>query len=244
MMAAPPLPQALAQSWPSARSFALGPFTIRSGMGGGKRVSAGSLTCAQWQPDDLIVAEGAMRDLGQTPLFVIWPDRPAQGAFDQALAQRGYDKVDPCMGYIACIADILIQNVDISNTYSVWPPLAICDDLWQSAGITAARRAVMARAQGAKTAILARYGDDPAGVCFAAIVGKTAMVHAIEVMPQHRRQGSAQKLIHRAAIWAQQQGAVNLGLVVTVSNTPACALYAKIGMQVWGTYHYRQLRQE
>lgn len=244
MTAAPPLPQALAQSWPSARSFALGPFTIHSGMGGGKRVSAASLIQTPWRADDLMAAEGAMRDLGQTPLFVIWPDRPAQGAFDQALAQRGYDMVDPCIGYIAPIAEILSQSVDISTTYPTWPPLAICDDLWQSAGITAARRAVMARAQGAKTAILVRCGDDPAGVCFAALVGKTAMLHAIEVMPQHRRQGSAQKLIHRAAIWAQQQGAVNLGLVVTVSNTPARALYAKMGMQVWGTYHYRQLQQE
>jgi len=243
-MMAPPLPEALARSWPSARSFALGPFAICSGMGGGKRVSAGSLTCAQWQPDDLIAAEGAMRDLGQTPLFVIWPHMPAQADFDQALAQRGYDKVDPCTGYIASIAEILKQDVDISTTYCVWPPLAICDDLWQSAGITAARRAVMARARGAKTAIMVRGGDHLAGVCFVAVVGDTAMLHAAEVAPDQRRQGFAQKMVARAAVWAAQQGAVNLGLVVTVSNTPARALYAKMGMRVWGAYHYRQLRQE
>jgi N-acetylglutamate synthase len=235
------LAHALAQSWPSARSFDVGPFTLRDGQGGGKRVSAASLTRGDYSAAALDQAEDAMRALGQAPLFVIWPDTPEQAQFDAALAARGYRLIDPCLGYIAPIAQILAHGLDAAQSYAHWPPLALCNDLWQASDIGPARRTIMARVKGPKAVIMARQSDDIAGVCFAAVVGQTAMIHATHVAPNHRRQGSAQKLMQRAAIWAAAQGAVNLGLVVTTENTPARALYDKLGMRVWAGYHYRQL---
>lgn len=256
-MKARDLAYALESSWPCARRFDVGPFTLRDGQGGGKRVSAASLTNADFSHADIIAAEVAMRALGQLPLFIIWPDTPAQASFDRGfdtgfdrgLAARGYRLIDPCVGYIAPIAGILTQTAAVldsyapsyTQSYAHWPPLAVCNDLWQAAGVGPARRAVMGRALGPKTAVMTRQGDDITGVCFAALVGDTAMLHGIEVAPSHRRQGFAQKLLHCAAMWAQGQGAVNIGLVVTQVNTPARALYEKLGMQVWGAYHYRQL---
>lgn len=244
MKTANALPDALDASWPSARYQPLGPFTLREGAGGGKRVSAASLHGADFTQNDIAAAILAMREMAQPPLFAIWPQQKGNEALDKALAARGFDVVDPCIGYHAPISDILAKIHDRSGTYTQWPALAICDELWQSAGVSAPRRAVMARAKGPKCAIMVRHGDAVAGVCFVAMAtGGTAMVHAIEVAAPFRRQGSAQKLLGRAASWAQGCGAVNLGLVVTLGNGPACALYAKLGMQEWGRYHYR-LQQE
>jgi ribosomal protein S18 acetylase RimI-like enzyme len=65
------------------------------------------------------------------------------------------------------------------------------------------------------------------------------MVHALDVRDSHRRQGLGKNLLHAAANWAADQGATRLSLVVTRQNTAARALYARLGMEVVGQYHYR-----
>lgn len=229
-------------TWPCARAFTLGPFLLRDGQGGGKRVSAASLAAQGWGDADIPRAETAMRDMGQPPLFAIWPDMAGHLALDAALAQRGYEIIDPCVVYHGQIDAILETAFDMSKTYPHWPPLAIGLDIWQQAGIGPARVAVMGRARGTKTAVLARRGDDAAGICFVAIAQDWAMLHALEVAAQHRRQGCAQNIIARAAHWARAEGAVHLGLVVTKANHAARALYEKLGMAQIGRYHYRQFR--
>jgi GNAT superfamily N-acetyltransferase len=233
------LADALQATWPPARSFDIGPFTLRGGEGGGKRVSAASVH-APFTGADLDAAEGAMRAIGQSPLFAIWPEGGDFG-LDAALAQRGYDIVDPVVGYGADAQDILRRDTEISHTYPHWPPLAITREVWAEAGIGPARLDVMARAAGPKTAILVRHGDHPAGVCFVAIASDHAMIHALEVLSDYRRMGLAQRLITRAALWATSFGAAHLSLVVTRVNAPARALYARMGMAEIGQYHYRQL---
>lgn len=241
MLAARDLAALIDATWPCARSFALGPFGLREGRGGGKRVAAASLLAQIWQDADIADAETAMRDMGQPPLFAIWPDLAGHLALDAALAQRGYESIDPCVIYYGQIDAILETIPDLSKTYPHWPPLAIGLEIWQQAGTGPARFAIMQRARGAKTAILARRRDDAAGICFVAVAQTWAMLHALEVAPQHRRQGCAQNLIARAAHWAKAEGAVYLALVVTQANDAARALYQKMGMVQIGRYHYRQL---
>jgi GNAT superfamily N-acetyltransferase len=228
----------LEATWPPLQGQVQGPFYLRSGGGGGKRVSAASLI-APFEAQDIAQAEAAMQRMAQPPLFVIWPDDPAQADLDTALNARGYQIMDPVLGYSAGIDHILKKNADLSETYPHWPPLALASQLWAAAGIGTERLSVMARATGPKTAILARCGDHPAGVCFVAVANQTAMIHALDVAAPHRRQGVAQKLIIRAARWAQEHGAVNLSLVVACANAPARALYSRLGMQAGPRFHYR-----
>jgi ribosomal protein S18 acetylase RimI-like enzyme len=226
------LTQIMDETWPAAEYQCLGPWMIRRGGGGGKRVSAAN-PIADWTQEDIPLAAQAMRDLGQNPLFLIRDDR-----LDDALAQAGYGIVDPVIVYaIPCAA---LSQMDQGDSYAHWPPLAIMCEIWAAAGIGPDRLAVMTRAQ-TKTAIMVRGQDRTAGVCFVAVSGKTAMLHALAVAPQHRRQGSAQKLLSAAADWAQSQGADTLSLAVTTANTPARRLYEKLGMQIVGQYHYRSL---
>ena len=79
-----------------------------------------------------------------------------------------------------------------------------------------------------------------AGVAFVAANGDAAFLHALEVRPALRRQGTAVNILKMAAKWAISQGAGQLALAVTLANGPANHLYASLGMAVVGRYHYRQ----
>ncbi len=111
------------------------------------------------------------------------------------------------------------------TTFPHWPPMAIAEDLWAEGGIGPARLAVMARAKGAKCAILGRANDRAAGVAFVALHQRVAMLHGLEVTPSQRRQGSAHNILRAAVQWAQDNGAEQFSLVVTRGEfRRACAL--------------------
>ena len=230
-------PDALAEvmeaTWPPLRRVRLGPWWLREGAGGGQRVSAASAAGA-WRPEDIPQAEAAMEAMGQARLWVIREDE----ALDAALAARGYRRHDPVVAYAAPVS-ALVGAVSGMAAFVHWPPLAIARDLWAEGGIGPARVAVMERVSGPKCAILGRSSDTPAGAAFVAIHGDTAMLHALEVRPSLRRQGSARNILMAAANWAQDQGVTTFSLVVTEQNSAARALYEAMGMIAVGRYHYR-----
>jgi GNAT superfamily N-acetyltransferase len=223
-------------TWPPAAVRHVGPWLLRDGKGGGKRVSAATL---EGEFDDVRIAdaESAMKQLGQTRLFQL---RPGQDALDAALAARGYAIVDPVVIYAASLAELSHHAPPAMTTFPHWPPLGIATDLWAEGGIGAARLDVMHRVKGEKCAILARNSDRAAGVAFVAVDGPIAMLHALEITPSMRRKGSARHIMQAAFQWAQSKGATDLGLAVTTANLPARALYASFGMAVVRQYHYRQ----
>ncbi|MFN4130181.1 MAG: GNAT family N-acetyltransferase [Paracoccaceae bacterium] len=230
------LAEVMERTWPPARAFAVGPWAIRDGQGGGKRVSAATAGPG-WRDEAIPEAEAAMADLGQTPLFLI---RQGDDLLDQALQSRGYRVVDPVVAYAAPSAALVDPPAPPMTAFAHWPPLAICAEIWAGGAIGPARLAVMQRASGPKCAVLGRTHDKPTGVAFVAIHQGVAMLHALEVRPEARRQGSAHNILRAAAGWAQENGADTLSLVVTVANDGARRLYASLGMEVVGQYHYRQ----
>ena len=230
------LSRVMDDTWPAAGIQLVGPWVIREGAGGGQRVSAASTRGGDVSSDDIAAAEQAMRALGQAPLFLI---RETDLVLDAALQASGYAFHDPVIAYGAPCGALAMMPAPMT-TFAHWPPMAIAADLWADAGIGAGRMAVMHRAVGPKTAILARANDRASGVAFVAMSGKTAMLHALEVTPSLRRQGSAHNILRAAAVWAQDQGADMLSLVVTRANDTARRLYASFGMLVVGHYHYRQ----
>lgn len=225
---------AMEATWPAAHSERLGPWRIRAGEGGGKRVSAATAEAAV-HPGDVAEAERAMAALGQPALFLI---RAGETELDRMLAGLGYRVVDPVVGYAMALGATAAP--DPMAGFAHWPPLAMAAQIWADAGIGPARLAVMARAEGPKAAILARLQDRPAGVGFVALAAQTAMVHALEVIPERRRQGCARAMLRLAAHWARGEGAGHLALAVTAGNAPARALYEAAGMSVVAQYHYRE----
>lgn len=223
------------QTWPAARRFDQGAWTLREGLGGGKRVSAAT-ALGQVDAADIDTAETAMRRLEQTPLFMI---RDGDAALDGILEARGYRVVDPVVIYtlpIERLTDVPIPRV---TAFNIWEPLAIMHEIWAQGGVGPARIQVMERAR-EKTAILSRWNEKPAGVAFAALHDGICMVHAVEVLAHQRRQGVAGWMMRRAAFWAQSRGATQMAVLCVVQNAGANALYRAMGFTEQGRYHYRQ----
>jgi GNAT superfamily N-acetyltransferase len=223
------LSKVMEATWPPARSWREGPFLMRDGAGGGKRVSAASCE------GDWVKADLDLLDLMAEPLVLI---RATDDRLDAALQDLGWRVVDPVVAYAAPVGDLMAELPPLA-AFPHWPPLAIAADLWAEGGIGAGRLAVMDRVSGPKTAILARSDDHPAGATFVACHGPEAMLHALEVRPTLRRTGVGETILRAAANWAAAQGAGQLSLVVTERNAAARRLYARLGMQVVGQYHYR-----
>lgn len=237
-----PGPEALYEvceaTWPPARSFHEGAWTIREGRGGGQRVSSAT---EQWPTTeaDLAAAERAMAGLGQEPIFQI---RAGDEHLDEMLAAHGYQIHDPVNLY-AIEARKLAVPAPRGVVFPVWPPLALMRELWAAGGIGPGRIAVMERADCPKTAIFARSGQNPGGVAYVGLHDGIAMVHALEVNPGQRRRGVGTTLLQAAARWAVENGSEVLSLVVTQGNHAANPLYASLGMTLLGHYHYRRKPQ-
>ena len=223
-------------TWPAARYEQVGPFQVRHGQGGGSRVSAAS-RLGEVADADIDAVEAAMQAIGQKHLFCL---RPGDEALDTLLADRGYDILDPVNIY-ACrverLTDLAIPRVTV---FDIWPPLAIMREIWAQGGIGPERLAVMDRVQGPKTGLLLRRKDQPAGAGFVAIHDGIAVVHALEVLPDHRRDGLGQWAMRAAAFWALDNGAQTLSVICTKANAGANGLYHSLGMEIVGEYHYRQ----
>lgn len=226
--------QVVEATWPPHHKFHTGPWTIRDGAGGGKRVSSATAE-APVTGADLYKMEEEMGKLGQPPLVMI---RAGEEGLDSLLAQHGYSIVDSVLLYAAPLS-LLTGPLPPVSAFTQWPRLAITDELWIENGTGPERLAIMTRAAEPKAAVLARTADKPAGAAFVAIHDKAAMIHAIEVVPALRRKGTARNILRAAANWAHDLGATHLSLAVTEQNQPARALYTSLGLRVVGHYHYR-----
>ncbi|PJI86270.1 acetyltransferase (GNAT) family protein [Yoonia maricola] len=224
-------------TWPPAAKQTHGPWTVRLDNSGSSRVSAataeGRVTDA-----DIPQAEAVMHQAGQTPLFMI---REGDDRLDRDLAARGYVIKDPVNLYAVPIAKVATERPPPVTSFEIWPPLAAQAEVWAAGGIGPGRLAVMERAPDPKTTLMGRLNDRPAGTVFVGIAADCAMIHALEISKDHRRQGLAQHLTRAAAFWAQDNGADYLTLVTTQANDAANALYSSLGMTLVGQYHYRTL---
>jgi len=225
--------QVIDHTWPAARLWTEGGWTLRDGQGGGKRVSAATIAAPE---ADIAQAETSMRAMGQRPLFMI---RSGDDPLDTELAARGYAIVDPVNLYVAPVAQLTDVPIPRVTAFDIWEPLAIMLEIWAKGGIGPERIKVMHRAK-TKTAILTRWNEMPGGVAFAAIHDGVCMVHAVEVLEHQRRQGVAKWLMRRAAFWAERQGADRLAVLCTKANVGANRLYQSLGFAHVGDYHYRQ----
>lgn len=227
---------ALEATWPPAARERVGAWWLRDCQGGGKRVSAAT-PAGPDAAESVEAAEAEMTARGLRHLFRIGP---ADLTLDAALVALGYALSDPTLVFFAPVEALQNPRQPPLSAVPSEMTLRIASEIWAGGGIGPERRAIIERAAGPKTWLLARVGDRAGGAGFAAIHGDVAMVHALEVRPAFRRMGAGRAMIHRAAAWAHGHGAEHLGLAVTEANEPANALYAALGMRVAGRYHYRR----
>ena len=222
-------------SWPAAHQERVGPWIIRDGQGGGQRVSAATVE-STFDQSDLARAEQAMQDLGQTRLFMV---RDGETELDAMLEANGYAIKDPVNMYACPISNLTDVEIPRVTAFTIWEPLRIMLDIWASGGIDAARIDVMLRSSCPKTALLARWNEQPSGAGYVAIHKGIAMVHALEIVAHQRGMGVGKWMMRRAAVWASQQNATHMSVICRQANDAANGLYTSLGMTLIGKYHYR-----
>ncbi len=227
-------------TWPAERTDQLGPWTLRVAKDAGNRVSAATID-GPLGPGDLPRAETAMRALGQQPLFMIRPD---DAELDTALGARGYAIRDAVTIYTCPVEHLTGLPLPRVTVFTIWPPLVIMREIWMQGGMGPGKLAVMDRVEGPKTGLLARFNDKRGGAAFVAIHRGTAMLHALEILPHQRKLGLGGWMMRAAALWAAEQGAQTMSVMCTDANIGANALYASLGMEVVGHYHYRFIPSE
>ncbi len=227
----------LESSWPAAARYTRDGWIIREGRGGGKRASAATSVVPDGRRlPDIGAAEEEMGRLGQPPLFMV---RQGEAGLDDALCDRGYEIVDPVIFYSGNPGELAIGEPNGPDAVFGDLPLAIQARIWAEGGIGPSRLAVMKRVNGARTWILGRKDDQPAGTVFVAIHDGIAMVHALYVLPRFREKGMGRQLMAAAAGWSCRRSARFLTLSVTRANVTAGKLYRSLGMIQGGNYHYR-----
>ncbi|MCH2076318.1 MAG: GNAT family N-acetyltransferase [Rhodobacteraceae bacterium] len=229
--------EAVWATWPGEAAIPGGAFDLRRSSDDSRRSRAAT---SNRTATDAEIAEAAdtMQSWGQPAMFWVPGDAPA---FEAQLDGLGYAGHDSSYYYGAPVGPMAERVPPRIATFEIWEPLAIMADIFTATGTSLSRQEVMARAQCPKTAILGRVGDDPAGVTYVGAHEGIAMVHAVGVLPQHRRQGLAAHMMAQAAIWAERNGCAWVGLAVGAENHGARALYASLGMAPVGSYQYRSL---
>jgi GNAT superfamily N-acetyltransferase len=212
-------------TWPSASATSQNGWIIKSGAGGGKRVSAALQTDPSANID---YAEQEMQTIGQDRLFQI---RTGEDALDSALASRGYDLIDRVVLLVAPLS-ALKKSTNIQSTDT---PNSALKQIWSDGGIGPTRLDVMNRATCPKSII---HIDDRA-VAYVGIHNGICMAHAVEVSKNHRRQGLGKQIMHATAQWAENQGAEFMAVITVMDNIAARTLYQNLGMTEVGHYHYR-----
>lgn len=230
----------IAATWPAEATRPCGPFTIAQSTGGGSRVRAARLRNPQddgstVRDDHIAQAAAAMHALGQPDLFMV---PGTQSALDTRLAALEYAVMDPTLALIADCAALAAAPPPLT-CFEVWPPLAVQHEIWALGGIGPDRLAIMGRVTAPRITLFGRVDDRPAATAFVARQGDIAMLHALEVAPAARRRGLARHMMRAAGQWAQAGGARHFSVLVTRENLPAQGLYASLGFQPVGHYHYR-----
>ncbi len=217
-------------TWPAATITQAGAVTLRDGQGGGKRVSAASA------PDDVPEADLDKAIAQGAALFQVQGYQPR---LDGLLAARGFDILDPVVILEGDIDEVAGSGPPKVSAFTVWPSLAIQHEIWISGDIGPQRRAIMDRVQSPKTSLIGRVDNQPGGAAFVAVHAQTAMIHAVEVLPHHRRKHCAENMVRAAAVWGRAQGATRFAALTLRDNAPARALFASLAIRPVGHYHYR-----
>lgn len=233
MIAPDHLRAALAASWPAVEQADIGGFRIgrRDAASAARRIGLlDGAACAlgPWDADDLEAAIARAGAWGQPAGFHVTQD---QQSLHSTLLARGFTQQRDLRIMSAPIRALTDQPPPPLAAFALWPPLAIQRDLWSEALIPPDQQAVMARVTVPHTALLGRVNDRAAGVGFAAASGPVAVVHALQTMPGLRRLGVAGWMLRQAGLWAAEQGAEHLVLMVDRENRPAIALFETLGFR-------------
>ena len=225
----------LEDTWPPEQVIYFENWTIRITDGAGKRASAISLE-GTWEETSFRKLKDLLGKLGKSEIFII---HQSGSLFEKELNKLNYQVFDKSCIFEISVTELIKSKPPPMSMFSIWPPLHIQKELWNSNGIGLQRQFVMDRAIQLKTSILGRWNDNPVASAFIAKSGNMAFLHALVVDQNFRRQGVAQALMRHAGQWAEKHNCAKLMVVTTEENAAATSLYTSLEFQLVNKYHYR-----
>ena len=225
----------LEDTWPPEQVIHFDNWTIRISDGAGKRASAISLE-GTWEETSFRKLKDLLRKLGKSEIFMIYQ---AGSLFEKKLNKLNYQVFDKSYIFEIPVTELTKSKPPPISMFSIWPPLHIQKELWNSNGIGWQRQSVMNRVSQIKTSILGRWSDNPVASAFIAKSGNVAFLHALVVDENFRQQGVARALMQHAGQWAEKHSCAKLMVVTTEANVAATSLYTSLEFQLVNKYHYR-----
>lgn len=232
-------------SWPALSTAFDGDWVIRLADGYTKR--ANSVTCLGADDGDLdarIERVEAIYEARELPaVFRLSP--LASPALDQALAARGWRRLDETIVMTCALAGLEVPSTDdISiETRPDRPWLQSCD------GIGGSNAPHLATLSALLTRLVpkAGYGRIGAGdridaLALVVVDSELAGLFEMLTVAEHRRRGLARRLVQQLFSWSRTVGAETGWLAVVADNTPAVRLYQSLGFREVYRYHYRSNR--
>lgn len=185
--------------------------------------------------------EELYRRRGLRPVFR-FPSFLALEALDQALAQRGYQRLDTTAVMhrdLQAVGPAPVPFLEVHDEpLDRWLP---CYTALHGGDATnqAAHRAILAAIKATRRLATVVVAGEVVG-CGLAVLDEDAVgLFDLAIAPHLRKRGYGTALINVLLNWAGECGALHAYLQVVGHNTAARRLYARLGFQERYSYHYR-----
>jgi N-acetylglutamate synthase len=231
-------------AWPALRLTHFAGWTLRFSGGLTRRANSANALCHQPADGDAFVAavEALYRRQRQPAIYRL--TSLISGDIDRRLGARGYGAEGASLVLYRELASPQARDPAIRLLPRPSPAwLAAMAALQPHTKKEAAlyRRIVRAVAIPAAFAVLCdSEAGGAAALAFAAVHRDVVCYQSVVTDPNHRRRGHACRLMETLAAWAVEHGARAACLEVEAANSPALALYDRLGFQELYRYHYRR----
>jgi GNAT superfamily N-acetyltransferase len=230
-----------ALGWPAPETRWLGRWLLRAAEGWTGRGNSVLPLGDPGLPLDeaLAVVTAWYRERGLPARFTI--PAPGREALDAALAERGWSSYNPTAVLTADLT-VALDRLPAADPRVTVEPEASADwlSLYHYRGATElppVARGVLAGAREPGFAVLRDAGRVLA-IARGSVDEGWVGVTAVEVDAAHRRQGLATAVMRAILDWGRSRGAASAYLQVAEDNTPALALYDRLGFDRHHGYHY------
>lgn len=226
-------------AWPALQTLVAGGWLLRFADGYTKRANSVNA----WQPAisarEIVAHAAPIYAARHLPLIVRLSPLAGPDA-DRALAGAGFAGMDET---IVMTAPLGALAVDAAVHIAGRPTEAWLDGFARANGVAGDRRAVHDRmlALIAPPAAFACLEVDGRPVAWGLAVAERGMAGLFDIVtvPTARRQGLGRRLVHGLLRWAATHDNTAAYLQVVATNTPALALYRRLGFADLYRYHYR-----
>ncbi|HVN37434.1 MAG TPA: GNAT family N-acetyltransferase [Myxococcota bacterium] len=239
------LERAAARAWPPHEDEPLGGWRLRYGGARSRRLNSvwTSRFLAGGDVRGAIEQAAAWyRERGLPPCFQIAEGAEPAG-LDGRLAARGYAVLTPTTVMQAPVEGVALaadgDAVPLAEAPTPEHVGALCDPGWP-ADVRADRAALFARIPSPRRFAVLHVDGEPAAAGLCVVDDDLAGIFSMRTARAFRRRGLGTRLLRALAGFAQSAGATRLYLQVE-DDSPARALYLRLGFEPVYGYHYREL---